>query len=138
MPHESDMVRLTQVLANLLTNAAKYSPDGSQIALSVVATPPGNTQVPGSVIFTVSDNGYGIPPEKLPYVFDMFAQLRAGSSADSGLGIGLALVRYLVECHGGSVSIESGGFRTGTTVTASLPVIEQLADVSAPPMRASA
>jgi signal transduction histidine kinase len=82
---------------------------------------------PGSVKFTVTDNGYGIPADKLPYVFDMFTQLGSRPSmADSGLGIGLALVKYLVECHGGTVSIASGDGRTGTTVTVVLPVLERL------------
>ncbi|EUC20672.1 ATP-binding region ATPase domain protein, partial [Burkholderia sp. BT03] len=70
---------------------------------------------------------YGIPADKLPHVFGMFAQLRSRvSTADSGLGIGLALVKYLVECHGGRVSIASGDGRTGTTVTVVLPFLERL------------
>lgn len=126
----ADAARLTQVLVNLLGNSAKYSPDGSHIEFAAVVGHPSRedgTTSRGAVQFTVVDNGYGIPADKLPYVFDMFTQLGSRrSTADSGLGIGLALVKYLVECHGGRVSIASGDGRTGTTVTVVLPVLERL------------
>jgi len=125
----ADAPRLTQVLVNLLSNSAKYSPDGSHIEIAAVVEQPADQDAvlsPGSVKFTVTDDGYGIPAEKLPYAFDMFTQLGSRPSmADSGLGIGLALVKYLVECHGGTVSIASGDGRTGTTVTVVLPVLER-------------
>ena len=117
----ADAPRLTQVLVNLLSNSAKYSPDGSHIEIAAVVEQPSDRDAilsPGSVKFTVTDDGYGLPAEKLPYAFDMFTQLGSRPSmADSGLGIGLALVKYLVGCHGGTVSIASGDGRTGTTVT---------------------
>ncbi|BCZ81762.1 hypothetical protein PTKU64_54370 [Paraburkholderia terrae] len=126
----ADAARLTQVLVNLLSNSARYSPDGSHIELAAVVEPASDdngTTARGSVKFTVTDEGYGIPADKLPHVFGMFTQLRSRvSTADSGLGIGLALVKYLVECHGGRVSIASGDGRTGTTVTVVLPVLERL------------
>lgn len=123
----ADPVRLTQVLVNLLTNSVKYSPDGSRIELSVLVNPNGGSNPSrGSVLFAVSDNGVGIPSDKLPYVCDMFTQLGGRKpSADGGLGIGLALVKYLVECHGGTLSIVSAGEGHGTTVTANLPVLDR-------------
>jgi signal transduction histidine kinase len=125
----ADAARLTQVLVNLLSNSARYSPDGSHIELAAVVDVPcdNSARSPTAVKFTVTDEGYGIPADKLPHVFGMFAQLGSRvSTADSGLGIGLALVKYLVECHGGRVSIASGDGRTGTTVTVVLPVLERL------------
>jgi signal transduction histidine kinase len=125
----ADAARLTQVLVNLLTNSARYSPDGSHIELAAFIDVPGDNRTgsPEAMKFTVTDEGYGIPADKLPHVFGMFTQLGSRvSKADSGLGIGLALVEYLVECHGGRVSIASGDGRTGTTVTVVLPVLERL------------
>ncbi|TCG03236.1 hypothetical protein BZM27_49955, partial [Paraburkholderia steynii] len=125
----ADAARLTQVLVNLLSNSARYSPDGSHIELAAVVDVPGDNRTgsPEAMKFTVTDEGYGIPADKLPHVFGMFTQLGSRvSTADSGLGIGLALVKYLVECHGGRVSIASGDGRTGTTVTVVLPVLERL------------
>jgi signal transduction histidine kinase len=132
----ADGARLTQVLVNLLGNAAKYSPDASHIELTATvkqASPAGGKASPGVVEFTVTDDGHGIPAEQLPYVFDMFTQLASRpATADSGLGIGLALVRYLVECHGGTVSIASGNGRKGTMVSVALPILGRLQIVSPP------
>lgn len=131
----ADAPRLVQVLVNLLGNSAKYSPDGSYIELAAVveAASDRGTTASGTVRFTVTDNGYGIPADKLPYAFDMFTQLGARSSTvDSGLGIGLALVRYLAQCHGGTVAIASGDGRKGTTVTVTLPILERLQIVLPP------
>lgn len=132
----ADAARLTQVLVNLLSNAAKYSPDSSHIALSAVIEPAyggGRTAQRGALRLTITDEGYSIPAAKLPYVFDMFTQLGSSSStADSGLGIGLALVKYLVESHGGTVTIANNDGRKGTTVTVVLPVLEHPTDASPP------
>jgi signal transduction histidine kinase len=132
----ADAARLTQVLVNLLSNAAKYSPDSSHIALSAVIEPAyggDGTAQRGALRLTIADEGYGIPAATLPYVFDMFTQLDSCSStADFGLGIGLALVRYLVESHGGTVTIASNDKRKGTTVTVVLPVLEHPKDASPP------
>jgi signal transduction histidine kinase len=129
----ADGTRLTQVLVNLLSNSAKYSPDGSHIELTAtIEQAQSAPHAPSSnvVRLTVADDGYGIPEHTLPHVFDMFTQLSSReSSADSGLGIGLALVKFLVESHGGTVSISSGNGQKGTVVTVLLPVVHHLRSI---------
>ena len=99
----ADLVRLAQVLANLLNNAAKYTEEGGRIALEV-------TQVGDEVVFRVRDNGIGIAPEMVSSVFDLFIQVdRSLDRSQGGLGVGLTLVRQLVEMHGGSVQAHSEG-----------------------------
>lgn len=116
MPLFVDPARIEQVLANLLTNAAKYTPDGGHIC--VVAKPAGD-----SVILAVRDNGIGIAPEMLSRVFDMFVQGEAGRDRDEGgLGIGLSLVRKISEMHGGSVTAESAGKNRGSEFVITLPL----------------
>jgi signal transduction histidine kinase len=112
---EADAARLAQVVANLLTNAAKYTdPSGT---IRVAARGEGAT-----VVLRVIDNGSGIAPEMLPRVFDLFAQERQDlQRPQGGLGIGLAIVRSLVEAHGGSVSVESAGKGSGAAFTIRLP-----------------
>jgi signal transduction histidine kinase len=120
MPLYVDPIRMEQVLTNLLTNAAKYTPDGGEI--SVTATPLGER-----ALLTVRDSGIGISEEMLPHVFDMFAQSNhATKRADGGLGIGLALVRNLVEMHGGSVTAWSAGPNRGSEFVVALS-LEQAA-----------
>ena len=112
---EVDPLRLSQVLSNLLTNAAKYSNAGGQIELIA-------TVEEGPVRLTVRDEGIGIPPELLDRIFDMFSQVDAGSArSDGGLGIGLALVKGLVELHGGTVEAKSAGIGRGSEFTVHLP-----------------
>jgi CheY-like chemotaxis protein len=122
-----DAGRITQVLVNVLNNASRYSPDGSHVRLTAAVDLPVTTSVgSNTLLITVEDEGYGISAEELPYVFDIFNQRGSRSpSSEAGLGIGLAMVKYLVEAHGGSVSIDSGELRTGTTVTIRLPVTVQ-------------
>jgi PAS domain S-box-containing protein len=105
---EADPVRLEQILINLITNAAKYTDPGGRIAV-------GLERVDDEVVFTVRDNGMGIAPELLPNVFDLFAQgERSVARSEGGLGIGLTIVRKLVEMHGGSVSASSAGAGQGS------------------------
>ena len=122
----ADAGRLTQVLENVLSNAAKYSPDGTRIHLDVSLESEAG-QEPGSdasiVHLTVRDSGYGVPEADLPRVFDMYAQAGARTRREGGLGIGLALVKYLVEAHKGSVSIRNNELSPGTTVSILLPVV---------------
>lgn len=113
---QADPVRLSQVFANLLNNASRYTQNGGRIALSVVVK--GNT-----VRVVVSDNGKGIAAESLPGIFAMFAQDQdAGLRVQAGLGVGLALAKRLIELHGGSITAESRGPGMGSTFTVQLPV----------------
>ncbi|MDI1481034.1 GAF domain-containing protein [Polyangium sp. y55x31] len=112
----ADPTRLSQILANLLNNAAKYTPAGGDIR--VTATSEG-----GHVVVRVEDTGVGIPAEMLPRVFDMFTQVgRSIDRAQGGLGIGLTLVRRLVELHGGTVEAASDGPSRGSIFTVRLPL----------------
>jgi PAS domain S-box-containing protein len=114
---DADPTRLTQILTNLLNNAAKYTPDGGDIWLS--ATRDGAT-----VAISVRDSGIGIAAENLGNVFRMFAQLEpAIERAQGGLGIGLALVKGLVTLHGGSIEVVSAGVGKGSEFTVRLPVL---------------
>jgi two-component system CheB/CheR fusion protein len=110
----ADPLRLEQVLTNLLANAAKFTDPGGDIRLSAWAEA-------GQVVLRVRDNGRGIAPDLLPRVFDPFWQGPENQAA-GGLGIGLALVKSLVESHGGSVAAHSGGPGTGSEFVISLPV----------------
>ena len=112
----ADPVRLTQIVANLLNNAAKYTADAGRIALSA-------RREGGYVALSVRDNGIGIPVEVLPRVFDLFAQADGTyQRAQGGLGIGLTLVRTLVELHGGSVAAKSEGLGRGAEFIVRLPL----------------
>lgn len=124
----ADAARLTQVVSNLLSNSVKYTPSGGEITLSVDApdpnTIPAHDSTPRDVIIAVRDNGIGIAPNVLPHVFDMFAQSpSARTRAEGGLGVGLSVVRYLVNAHRGEIAILSEGEGKGTEVTVRLPVV---------------
>ncbi len=139
MPDESlsvnaDDVRLTQVFVNLLTNAAKYTDPGGHLVLTT-------QRVQQEAVVRLEDNGIGIAAEVLPHVFDLFAQGPiALQRAQGGLGIGLTLVRRLLELHGGSVSAESRGLGHGSSFIVRLPLAdaEPLADADADADAASA
>jgi PAS domain S-box-containing protein len=112
---DGDEGRLAQVIANLLTNSAKYTDPGGQI--TVEASQEGN-----EIVLTVRDTGIGISPALLPHVFDLFTQERqAADRARGGLGIGLTIVRNLVQLHGGTVRAESAGRGKGSLFTVRLP-----------------
>jgi CheY-like chemotaxis protein len=116
----ADLTRLAQVFSNLLTNSAKYTERGGRIWLS--ARPEAD-----HVVVTVRDNGIGIPPEALPNIFDMFSQVdRSIERATGGLGIGLALVKGLVEMHGGTVAATSAGQDRGSEFTVRLPISDRM------------
>ncbi len=110
-----DPTRLEQVVVNLLTNAAKYSENGGHIEL--VARNDGT-----DVVIAVRDRGVGIPPEKLPLIFELFAQGdRSLARSEGGLGIGLTVVKKMVEMHGGNVTARSAGPGRGSEFTVRLP-----------------
>lgn len=110
-----DPGRLRQVLWNLLANAVKFTPPGGAVDVTV-------TQGPSDVEITVRDTGPGIAPDFLPHVFDPFRQGDSPATrAVGGLGLGLAIVRHIVEAHGGTVSAQSGGDRQGSTFCVRLP-----------------
>jgi CheY-like chemotaxis protein len=116
---EADPVRLAQVLTNLLNNAAKYTDPGGRIWLSA-------RREVANLVLSVRDNGVGIPPEQLPTVFDLFSQAdRSYGRSQGGLGIGLTLVRELVELHDGSVEARSDGPGKGSQFIVRLPLPDE-------------
>ncbi|WP_293338044.1 PAS domain S-box protein [Microcoleus sp. CAWBG58] len=118
-----DAQRLQQVVSNLLTNAVKFTPSGGTVQLRLSAVAVANSPSPNYVQIIVSDTGKGISPEFLPYVFDRFRQADGSiTKAYGGLGLGLAIVRHLVELHGGTVRAESPGEGLGATFTVMLPL----------------
>lgn len=110
-----DHTRLVQVIVNLLANAARYTPDGGRIAIAL-------RRAGDMLVLTVSDSGVGIAPEKIAGLFDLYAQVDSTSERNnSGLGLGLTLVRTLVELHAGTVRACSAGAGMGSAFTVSLP-----------------
>jgi signal transduction histidine kinase/CheY-like chemotaxis protein len=114
---DGDRARLVQVFGNLLNNAAKYTDPGGRITLTV-------SRDKRNAIVRLRDNGIGIAPEMRPRIFDLFAQAPGAlGRADGGLGIGLTLVRTLVELHAGRVTVDSAGIGHGSTFSVSLPLV---------------
>ncbi|WP_031437840.1 PAS domain S-box protein [Methylobacter tundripaludum] len=114
---EGDHVRLAQVLSNLLNNAAKYTGEGGKIMLSVM-------REGSDAVIEIKDSGIGISPDILPQIFDLFTQAdHTLAHSQGGLGIGLTLVRQLVEIHGGTVTAASEGIGQGSTFTVRLPAL---------------
>lgn len=115
-PVSGDFDRVQQIVCNLLSNAIKYTPKGGNIMVSV-------ERVASHLELIVSDSGSGINPEFLPFIFDRFRQADSSSTRHyGGLGIGLAIVKQLVELHGGTVQAKSPGEGQGASFTVSIPV----------------
>ena len=114
---DGDAVRLTQVFANLLNNAAKYTDEGGTVEVT--------SRREGDVaVVEVRDNGIGLSPDQIPRLFEMFTQVdSAGGRAGGGLGIGLALAQRLAQMHGGSVMARSAGLGLGSTFSVQLPLV---------------
>jgi len=119
---QADLVRMAQVISNLLNNAAKYTPDGGYIRV--------RAERDGSdVVIRVIDNGIGIEKDMLDKVFDMFSQVESASGhRKGGIGVGLSLARQLVEMHGGTLVAESDGPGAGSIFTVRLPLCDSAAD----------
>jgi two-component system CheB/CheR fusion protein len=109
-----DEIRLAQVIGNLLMNAAKYTPRGGRITLTM-----GRERE--AVVIRVADNGLGIPADQLHRVFEMFTQVHSKSNAHDGLGVGLAIAKRIVDLHGGSIEAHSPGIGHGTELVVRLP-----------------
>ena len=117
-PSPADRRRLQQVLSNLVHNAVKFTSAGGRVEARV-------EQHNGEVVVTVSDSGRGIAPDFLPYVFDRFRRQDASTTADShGLGLGLSIVKHLVELHGGKIQAFSDGVGKGATFVLRLPLLD--------------
>jgi PAS domain S-box-containing protein len=122
LPLDADPVRLAQVVGNLLTNAAKYTDSDGRISLTA-------RREGGQAVLCVRDTGIGIPPDMLPKVFDLFVQVdHATTKAQGGLGIGLTLVKSLVEMHGGTVEAHSPGPGEGSEFVVRLPLLTREQD----------
>jgi signal transduction histidine kinase len=123
---DGDATRLEQIATNLIDNALKYTPAGGRIEITVAA-------IGSDVVLRVSDSGVGIAPDLLPHVFDVFVQGAISiDRSQGGLGIGLSLVRRLVELHGGTVSASSPGNSSGSTFEIRLPRTEAAVAADAP------
>jgi PAS domain S-box-containing protein len=127
-----DANRLQQVVWNLLANAIKFTPQGGRVEVNVET-------MPSSVRLTVSDSGSGIAPEFLPHVFEPFRQADAATTRiHGGLGLGLAIVRYIVEAHGGTVSAHSDGPGRGALFTVEFPRVAADRAQPRPPLQTAA
>jgi CheY-like chemotaxis protein len=123
LPVQGDETRLIQVVGNLINNAIKYTNPGGQIRVSA-------TQSSTQVVISVRDNGRGITAEMLPRVFDLFAQGEPGMRAQTGLGIGLALAKQIVELHGGGIEVQSEGVGRGSEFRVLLPRGSEVAAIA--------
>jgi signal transduction histidine kinase len=129
-PVSGDAGRLQQVIWNLLSNAVKFTPRGGRVTVGV-------DRVYSNARIQVADSGRGIDPAFLPHIFERFRQADSSTTrSEGGLGLGLAIVRHLVELHGGTVAAESAGFGQGSTFTVRLPLrAVRLPVAAAPPVR---
>jgi len=120
---QADLTRMSQAVATLLNNAAKYTPNGGTITLRIL---PEENQVR----ICVEDNGIGVPMDMQIRIFELFTQVRNDQDSQDGLGIGLALVKHLVEMHGGRIDVESAGNDCGSSFTIVMPLVVAPAEVS--------
>jgi len=128
---DGDKVRLVQMMVNLLTNAAKYTPDGGYVSFTVFASG-GNAEI------NIVDNGVGVEAHMLPQIFEAFVQVDSRPErAQGGLGIGLSLVRELVKQHGGTITASSAGLGKGSAFHMTLPLAPQTAKPAAETKRAN-
>jgi signal transduction histidine kinase/ActR/RegA family two-component response regulator len=129
---EVDPVRLQQIMANLLTNAVKFTPDGGTVAI-LVDRKEGRSDEGDSIVIEVADTGIGIEPEFINQVFERFTQAHGGINRRyGGLGLGLAITRALVEMHGGEIRAASEGLGKGSRFTVRLPVRHSRAEARLP------
>lgn len=136
LPVDGDKTRLTQVLTNLLTNAAKYTPEGGSVWVTL-------SREGDNGVIRVRDNGMGIPRDMMPFIFDMFTQVnRQLGRSQGGLGIGLTLVRSLLALHDGTIEAHSDGPDQGSEFTIRLPLLKAAnakpVDAETPPSEAAA
>jgi signal transduction histidine kinase/CheY-like chemotaxis protein len=119
LPVEVDPVRADQIITNVLTNAIKYTPEGGHVVVTLACED-------GNAVMRVKDNGVGIAPDRIGTIFELFAQAEnAIGRAQGGMGIGLALVRNLLQLHGGTISAHSDGVGHGSEFTVTLPLAKQ-------------
>ena len=129
---DGDRIRIAQVISNLLSNAAKYTEPYGRVVVAA-------RQQYGDIVLECRDNGSGIPPELLPRVFDVFVQGERGlDRRQGGLGLGLAVARMLVDRHGGSIEVSSGGSKQGSVFVVRLPAAASSAMRPRPELPASA
>ena len=118
-----DEVRLQQILANMLSNALKFTPEGGAVTVHL-------RKAQAMAVLVVQDTGMGISPEFLPHVFERFAQAESSPERNQGMGLGLAICKHLVALHGGSINADSDGPGRGATFTVKLPRIESKSSLS--------
>jgi Histidine kinase-, DNA gyrase B-, and HSP90-like ATPase len=119
-----DEARLHQIPGNLLGNSLKFTPGGGSVTVQLRKTRT-------NAIIVVRYTGQGISPDFLPHIFKRFSQDEAGSRENGGMGLGLAICKYLVELHGGSINAESAGRGRGATIKVKLRIIESKSDLDA-------
>lgn len=130
-PVSADLQRLQQVVWNLLVNAIKFTPEGGSVEVRL-------EQADGHIEIIISDTGIGIDPDLLPFVFDRFRQGDSSTTRKfGGLGLGLAIVRYMVEMHGGTVNVESAGKNKGAKFSIRLPMLAEKASTDRSAERSS-